>query len=562
VSGADRTALAERPVRPARRRFAAHPVPIFGTVLPLAAVVCFVNLRAGLDFDLDEVMYAIAGQNIATGGSVSWGAQPIFVHPPLYFLILAGWTLVAGTAHGDVLPAILSARQLGAAFSVLTVLLTGLLAQHYAAGRTRAARGLIVAAAMVLATFDGFLVRFGRTGLIEPTAIFAGLLVVYLALRLRNARSPVYVGVLGVASGLALLVKEPLLFTVVVPVLAALLERDWAYLRRATAAVLAGLAVWGVFPLWALLNGAGAWWWAEHDTSLHRLAGFLQVSGLNRAGVSATGALGSTVTTYLSGYLIFGIGACGLLSAAYRGGLFHRRPLSRPAASLVAFGALSYGFLAYCVLFGQANEQLTVYSAAPAVLLSVLPWRRPTPRPVVAACLLAVVVGVAGWVATVVVVRDDATVRTGQFLAAQAYCAPVNATGNALRWAPALPANRVYDFRDGKAAVNAGLHLFLLSPKDSRMLYGTSSPELDAWVRAHGRLLHHLDSRRYEQIEVWEVPGPAQVTGEQCGNGRPPVAANASSASFLVLLAGLIVVLAAALYAWSIAQREQPWDDA
>jgi hypothetical protein len=242
--------------------------------------------------------------------------------------------------------------------------------------------------------------------------------------------------------------------------------------------------------------------------------------------------------------------------------LFHRRPLSRPAASLVAFGALSYGFLAWCVLLGQANEQLTVYSVGPAVLLAVLPWRRPTPRPVVAACGLAVVVGVATWVATVVVVRDDATVRTGQFLATRAACAPVNATGNALRWAPALPANRVYDFPDGRAAVNAGLHLFLLSPKDSRLRYGTSSPELDAWVRAHGRLLHELDSRRYERIEVWSVPGPAQVTGERCGNDRPPVAANASSAGFLVLLTGVIVLLVAALYAWSIAQRRQPWDDA
>ena len=99
----------------------------------------FVNLRTALDFDLDEVMYAIAGQNIATTGSVSWGAQPIFVHPPLHFLLLAGWTLIAGTAHGDVLPAILSARQLGATFSLGNVLLIGLLARHYAAGRSRAA---------------------------------------------------------------------------------------------------------------------------------------------------------------------------------------------------------------------------------------------------------------------------------------------------------------------------------------------------------------------------------------------------------------------------------------
>ncbi|AGZ45987.1 ArnT family glycosyltransferase [Actinoplanes friuliensis] len=549
-----RTSVAERLDR--------RPIVIYAGGVALAVAVYFVNLSAGLDFDLDEVMYALAGQNVATDGSVSWGSQPTTVHPPLHFLLIGAWTLLSGSAHGDLVGAILHARQLGAFFSVLTVLMVGLLARRYAVGRGAAARTWIVAGAMVLATFDGFLVRFGRTGLIEPTAIFVGLLVVYLSLRLRNATSPVYLGVVGVVSGLALLVKEPLIFTIVVPALAGLLERDWAYLRRSLAALLIGLLVWGTFPLWAVVNGAGGWWWSEHDTSLNRLAGFLQVSGLNRSGVSSAGVFGDTFTMYLSGYLIFSIGAAGLLIAAYRGGLFHRRRLGRQAAGLVAFGVVSYGFLAYCVLLGQANEQLTVYSAAPAVLLSVLAWGRPTPRAAIVACALAALVGVTTWTTDVVLTRDDATIRMGRYLATHNACSPVNATGNAMRWAPALTANHVYAFTDGPTALNAGLHLFLLSPKDSRLRYGNSSPELDTWVRTRGRPVLQLPSRRYERIELWSVPGPSVVTGEQCGNDRPPVSAQASSTRFLVLLAALIICLAAALYAWSIVRDRPDGDDA
>ena len=542
------TTPAPAEVRPQRRR---RGWAVAGA-LGLAAVAYLVNLRGALDFDLDEVMYTIAGQNVAAADSVSWGPQPTAVHPPLHFLLLGGWALLWGTARDATVEALMAARYLGALFSVASVALVGLLARRY----TRST--WLVALAMVLAAFDGFLLRFGRTGLIEPTAIFAGLLVVYLALRLRHAVSPAYVGVVGGVSGLALLVKEPLLFTVAVPLLAAVLERDWRFFRRATAAAgVAGL-IWGMFPLWAVLNGTGGWWWAEHDTSIHRLAGFLQISGLNRSGVSSTGVFGNTFTTYVSGYLIFALGAVGLLVLAYRGGLFHKRRLGTRDASLVAFGVLSYGFLAYCVLLGQANEQLTVYSAAPAVLLAVLAWGNPMPKLAAAACLIAALVGMAAWGLNVVVARDDASARMGAYLSRNLPCAPVNATGNALRWAPVLPANHVESFTDGGAAVRAGVRLFLLSPKDSRMRYGNSSPELDAFVRTYGTQLQQYPSHRYERIELWSVPG-AQQAVRDCGNARPPIATDASATRFLMLAGAAVALVAVSTYGWHVVARRREW---
>jgi hypothetical protein len=538
----------EAGVRPVARRVAtpadAGPshVLVFAGAALLAAIAYLVNLRGAVDFDLDEVMYTIAGQNVADHGSVSWGSQPTAVHPPLHFLLLGLWAAVTGTAHAPVLDALMAGRYLGAGVSIVNVVMVGLLCRLYC----RDAR--LIGATMLLAIVDSFLLRFGRTALIEPTAVLAGLLVVYAALRLRRAGSPLSIGVVGVTSGLALLVKEPLLFTILVPGLAAVLERDWAYLRRSAAALLVALLVWAVFPLWAVLGGSGAWWLSEHTTSLDRLAGFLQVSGMNRPGVSATGVFGGTVATYLSGYLILAVGAAGLLKLTWTAGLFHQRRADPKPASLIAFAVLSYGFLGYCVLLGQANEQLTAYSAVPAVLVSVLAWGRPMPRRAVAVCAFTASVGLVAWIANVALAHDDATVRMGRYLTTHDACAPVNATGDAMRWVPVLPRNHVQAIPDGPTALNSGVHLFLLSTKDSAMRYGISSPELDAWVRAHGRPAYQLASRRYDTVELWSVAGPARAAAEPCGNAGPAFAANASSARFVNLLLAAIVLVCAGMY--------------
>ncbi|GAA2506216.1 ArnT family glycosyltransferase [Winogradskya humida] len=534
--------------RPAVRAKRDKTPAVFAVGLVIAAAAYLINLRGGLDFDLDEVMYTIAGQNVATANSVSWTSEPTAVHPPLHFLLLGGWMLLTGTEHAGITEALYTARYLGALFSVLTVALVGLMARRY----TRNA--WLVGAAMLLATFDGFLLRFGRTGMIEPTAAFAGLLVVYLAVRLRNAGSPAYIGVVGVASGIALLVKEPLLFTVGVPLLAAVLERDWVFFRRATAAAFAGGLIWATFPVWATLNGAAGWWWSEHDTSLSRLAGFLQVSGLNRTGVSATGVFGDTIRMYAGGYLIFAIGAVGLIVLVWRGGLFHKRRLNSRDASLVAFGVLSYGFLAYCVLVGQANEQLTVYSVAASVLLTVLAWGS-APR------LTIVVVASAGivlWGLNVFFVHDDGTSRMGAYLTRTMPCAPVNVTGNALRWAPALPRNHVESFTSGGEALRSGIRLFLLSPKDSRMRYGVSSPALDGFVRTYGTLVQAYPSRRYERIELWTLP-TAIPAFRECGNTRPAASPHASARLFLTIAGGTMGAIALSMYAWHVTIRRREW---
>jgi hypothetical protein len=86
-----------------------HALLFAGAVL-LAATAYLVNLRAAVDFDLDEVMYTIAARNVVEHGSVSWSTEPIAVHPPLHFLLLGAWAVVTGTVRGPMLDALFTAR--------------------------------------------------------------------------------------------------------------------------------------------------------------------------------------------------------------------------------------------------------------------------------------------------------------------------------------------------------------------------------------------------------------------------------------------------------------------
>ncbi|XVV15279.1 ArnT family glycosyltransferase [Actinoplanes sp. CA-131856] len=519
--------------RPAEPRYWRRWRPwIYAGAVLTAAVALFTNVRGARDFDLDEVMYALAGQNIAEHGSISWGERLTAVHPPLHFLLLGLWD----RSGEPLIEAMFHARTMGALVTLLTVVVVGLLARRFTASP------LLVATAMVMFAADAFVLRFGRTALIEPTAVLAQVTVVYLAIRLRRASSPTYIVVLGCVSGLALLVKEPLLFAMLVPLGVALLRRDWAFLRRSAGSLLVAAAVYAVFPLWATVNGAGSWWLAEHNISAERFFGIKQLSGLNRTGVSSFSVFTDSFAGYAAGYLIFACGAAGLLFLVVRRGL---RP-DEPAAWLMSFGALSYGFLGYCVLLGQANEQLSVYTVVPAVLLTVFTWNG---RAAVAVCAVAVAVSALGWVTNVALARDDATTRMGARITAQLPCVAVNATGNAERWVPVLPRNHVTAFRDGPAAVRSGVQAFLLSGKDSRLRYGTSSPELADWVKGNGRQLYAFSSRRYESIELWVV-GSGMTALSECANPPRAVAANASSQGFLALLFAALALAAFGVVGW------------
>ena len=127
--------------------------------------------------------------------------------------------------------------------------------------------------------------------MIEPFALCVGLLTLHAAWHLRDRGALGYVSVTGVLGGLALLTNEITVCLIVVPLLFALLERNGPLIRRSAAALAIAVAFLRLFLLWAAELGLAGSFVTVQTTTLQRLVGLVQITGLNVPGVSLVGAL-------------------------------------------------------------------------------------------------------------------------------------------------------------------------------------------------------------------------------------------------------------------------------
>jgi 4-amino-4-deoxy-L-arabinose transferase-like glycosyltransferase len=570
--------LAERTRRrgltPLARIWAAvdrHPLLILLAGGLVATAFFAVNLTRAPDFNIDEVFYSLAGQNVLNHDLVAWGDTAIFVHPPLYFLTVGAWLKLTGHEHSSMLDAIHTARYLGAAFDVLSVVFIGHAARVWSSRRPAAIRGRVVVTAMALAALNPFLLRFGRTVLIEPMALCLGIATLLLAWRLRSSQTRLYVGIVGLAIGVSILTKMPLLFLVCGPLIASLIGRDWRGVLRNVGALLVGAFVWLSFPAWAIISGNGHAFLEVQNISVLRLMGHLQMSGLHRSGVSATAAFLDSLGQYSPGYVVFSVGAIGLGAGVLRIWHHGRDAIDEGGRFILGLGVPSYAFLAYSVLVGQANEQLTVYTIPASVLLAADLSRfvvrpdaprlgaRVMNRAGAVVCLAVIGIGTASWFAYMLP-PDNATTAAGRYITITYPCRLVNATGDIYHWAAALPVNRLAAFPSGPDALAAGVHVFLLSPKDAEFRYGSMSPQLEAWIRANGQQVFSQPSHTYREISVWVVGTPPDLTGvaaDACGNPLPTPTGQAKATTFLALLGAAFATVCAAMAALTFAKRRR-----
>ncbi|MHA3702949.1 ArnT family glycosyltransferase [Jatrophihabitans sp. YIM 134969] len=571
------------------RGFAAvdrHPGWTLTVAVVLSAVVYLVNLTRSPDFNIDETFYALAGRNIGLYDAVSFGVEPVRVHPPIFFIAVGGWLGLFGDLRAPVLDAIHVARYMNAILDVAVVVLTVLLGRAWTRERGPVVAGRVVVGAVVLVTLNAFLLRFGRLLLIEPMAVASSLLALYVGWRLRDRPAALFVPVVGAFVGIALLVKEPTLFLVASPVIGAALQRDGRGFRRQLGALLLGGVVWLTFPIWEALNGDWAQFFFTQTFSIRRLVGLVQVSGLNRPGASPAAAFTDTFWQYSGAYITFGLGGVSLALGLWRWFTTGRgRGLSEGAAQLLGLGVLSYGFLLYSVTVGQSNEQLTVYSV-PAAVLMTLAWpllprraahrrtrgrstvdqvgetrtapaaRRRLPVVVSVALVLSAALGAVGWGRYFVFENDDATARVETFLQQNyADCVPVNATGDPFHWYATLRTQPITAFASGPEALSEGVHVFLVSPKDAKFAYGSSSVELNDWIEANGRQVFSVPSHTSESISVWEVGTPTVPAGQTLATCITPIptpdpALRAPASRFGLVLGGMLAVDALFGLAW------------
>lgn len=499
----------------------------------IATIAMFYNLFGSPDVLYDEAAYTWAAQQVALGWHLTLDNQPLFVHPPLPFLVQAVWLRLTGYAAAPLASAIHSARLLAATAGTADVLLTGGLAYRLASGATGRRRRLLTAAVTVLAALDPVLSRYDRQNVIEPFALFVSLLVLHAAWHLRHRSALRYVSVTGLLGGLALLTNEITIFLVLVPPLFALLLGDRKFTRRAVAALSIALCFLGVFLAWAAELGLAGQFIFTQTTTLQRFIGLLQLNGLNRPGVSLAASVRESIVTftgtgYASTYIML---AAGLAALAWCWSRWN----SESGTFLTAWLTASYACGGYIVAIGTLNEQFFVYLLPGVIVGSVFladalitgAWRRrdaiigrrraarrahPRLPSVVGGSAFALVACLSSmsWTANYGGGGDGVVQAVAYVTARLPSCAAVNASGDTQKYeylTGGLITGRSFaGFSVGPAALADGVHYFLLAPTDAAELNGDMTPALEAWIRANGRELAVFPSQVYDTVQVWYVP--------------------------------------------------------
>ncbi len=490
----------------------------------VAAVALLHNIFTSPDVLYDEAAYTFAAKQVALGWHLTLDNQPLFVHPPLMFLLQGAWLHLTGHASAPLASAIRAARLLSASAGIADVLLISGLAYRLANGATPRRRRMVTGITAVVAALDPLLTRYDRQDVIEPFALCISLLTLHAAWQLRDRGALVYVSVTGALGGLALLTNQITICLIAVPLLFALLERNGPLVRRSVAALGIAVAFGGLFLLWAADLGLAGSFVNIQTATLRRLVGLVQITGLNVPGVSLVGALLHSVEQYSSTYITLAVGFAALAWCWSRtntpGGNF-----------LTAWLTASYAFGAYIVAVGTLNEQFFVYLLPASIVGSVLladallaGWVRRTrehrtgrgrrlPRdsrlPLVTAA--ACFAGLAGLSASIWFTNysgaSDGVVLIDQFIAARLpACAAVNASGDREKYSYLLGGRDFSYFSVGPAALADGVHYFILSPSDATEHTGNMSPALASWITGHGRRLADFPSQVYQTVQLWYVP--------------------------------------------------------
>jgi hypothetical protein len=351
-----------RPLRP-RTRPSTSPWTVWaGPLLALVTLaVRLVDLDKAYEVHLDEVIYRWMAVRIGEGHLPAMpGEGPFFLHPPGYFVLLAGWRALTWRG-GDIFQELYALRGLNIVLGAVTAWLL------YAIVRKVANPVAGVAAAAIFA-LDPYALRQNGRSFLE-TAAMMWLLAGYLGLLVLQARPGRnrWLAVLtGLLLGLATVTKDFAGVLVAIPL-------GWAAIRnlslpRRTIGVVATVACIP-YSIWILIvvgTGHGGDFLVSKTIGLLRAIGLRQETGFNAEGPPVAEVLSRTVHAYGLSYLLAAVGivaAVGLLAS------------HRPDARLLGLlGISGVALLAYAVLFGTIEEQFLYFLLVPALLTIPVAW--------------------------------------------------------------------------------------------------------------------------------------------------------------------------------------------
>ncbi|MDP9497663.1 MAG: glycosyltransferase family 39 protein [Actinomycetota bacterium] len=298
--------------------------------------------------------------------------------PPLYYLLLHGWTIVFGTSD-------VAVRALSTVFSLATLPLV------WRAGRALGGP-LVGASALLVLAVNPFAVRYAteaRMYALVQLLVTAGLLAVLRAL---DRPSLARLAPVGLLSGLLALTHYWALFLLACAagVLLALARRSPdrrpAALRTLAALVSGGVLFLPWLPTFLFQVQRTGTPWAPTPGFVDA---YYTVTGWSGGG----GGLGVVLTL-----LLLGLGGLALVGRRAHGGIVLRRPVDPVALALLAVsaGTLVLGLLAGMLLSAGYAARYSSVALVPGLLLAALGLRALPPRPRAVVLALAAVTGLAG----------------------------------------------------------------------------------------------------------------------------------------------------------------------
>lgn len=343
-------------------------------VTAVTGALRMINLSRSFDVYYDELVYLRISQDVAQTMHLTFdGTTPVYLHPPLFFILEAAVLKVFSPA-GNVVHQIYAVRYLNATLASLSAVALFLLGRRAVNWRA----GVVTAAIFAL---DPFITRINSRNLLQTSAIFFVLVgycfMLYSVDRPFSWRRALGVGV---AFGAALLSNEPVAFLTLLP-LGVCFLLNWSIPRLS--ALLSGVLaclVYAVYPLMSALDGEWAAFQDQKLTGIYRLIGLERTTGFGRPhGPSFSAAISLDLSQFGTTYALIGLGAvavCFLL--AQRG----------PAVRLVGiWGASAYLLQGYSIKFGTNEEQYFYYLIVLAIPANVMaaalivrsPWlKRPS----------------------------------------------------------------------------------------------------------------------------------------------------------------------------------------
>ncbi len=498
------------------------------------------------DVFTDEILYTRAGIRVAAENALVWdNGEPLFVHPPLYFLVEGAFLALTADpsrdllAPGDIFGWVYHARLLNALLAGATGVVLYLVGQ-----RVRSVGlGLLLA---TLFFIDPFAVRINRRAMLETMAGLLALGGVALLLVEKGRYRPGRAVWAGLLLGAAMLTKE-LTFTSTAAV-AVFGAWEWwrgrgrgrvsSAMRHALLATSVAGMTYLLFPLWALTTGRWARFADVKFLSLRRLLGLIQLSGWNRPELSLVDFLLHRLNDYGTTYFLLALGG---LAACLLWLVRRHSPITR---MLAVWGLLLYPFFAFVALVGAGNDQFFYFLLVPAIVLvgytiAVFPeaagqWltRRAATRRwlkgrlgrrlwwgrnfiLLELLVLLLVFNVARWSVVFALHPDNVYQQLRQYVATHLPpAAPLNATGDAIKFEYFFPHRPVTAAGTPEEARALGVHYFALAPKDVWARYGNTTPELATWIEETGTPLLALHGSSYGDVFLYRVDYPDPVAPE------------------------------------------------